>query len=272
VSIRQPDKRAAAKVRGFTLVELLVVISIISLLMSILLPSLSGAREMGKRVHCASNLRSFTYAWMMYAGDNDDDLCSADTQWDILQPKYCWVADGDDIPTNDIGGTAEAIRSGVLWDYAGRVLELYECKSDTSKLLRSYALSRTMNGKSCNCEHDNIRPFRSLTDIRAASTKMVFVDAGAKDGVKWLDGSFCCVKQIDAIPPKWFRSDSRNITARHGGGTNMSFADGHCEYFKYSDPRTVGLADWTIGADDASPGNPDLEKYVQLLWGSGVWN
>jgi len=268
VSIRQPNKKTELKPAGFTLIELLVVISIISLLMSILLPSLSGARELGKRAHCLANIRGLTQAWMIYAHNNDDYLCSADTEWDVLEPKYSWVADGEDMPTNDIGGTAQAIKDGVLWDDAGRVLDLYKCKSDTSELLRSYSISRAMNGKS---EHDNIRPFRTWSGIRSSSTKMVFVDAGAKDGVRWLDGSFCSVKKIDDIPPEWFVSDTRNITARHGGGANMSFADGHVEHFKYSDPRTVDLANWTIEADEASPENPDLEKYVQLLWGKGVW-
>ncbi|NLX15008.1 MAG: prepilin-type N-terminal cleavage/methylation domain-containing protein, partial [Phycisphaerales bacterium] len=52
---------------GFTLIELLVVVAIIALLISILLPSLSRAREAARRTVCLTNLRSITQASLLYA-------------------------------------------------------------------------------------------------------------------------------------------------------------------------------------------------------------
>jgi len=70
---RSQANRARAAVggrRAFTMVELLVVIGIVVLLLSILLPAVSAARERSRRTACLSNLRQIGAAMIMYANQS----------------------------------------------------------------------------------------------------------------------------------------------------------------------------------------------------------
>lgn len=65
-------RNSSGRTRGFTLVELLVVIGIIALLVSILMPTLSRAKIQANTAKCLSNLRQIGQAFHLYANDHKD--------------------------------------------------------------------------------------------------------------------------------------------------------------------------------------------------------
>lgn len=68
--MRRITRRKRGSPRGFSLVELLVVIGIVALLISVMLPTLCASKERANRVKCASNLRQIGMGLRLYANDN----------------------------------------------------------------------------------------------------------------------------------------------------------------------------------------------------------
>jgi prepilin-type N-terminal cleavage/methylation domain-containing protein len=87
---------------GFTLVEMLVVVSILGVLSALLFPTFARSRESGRRTSCQSNLRQIGLGLLQYVGDWDEkypntffgDLTGADaTPWQAsgVQGRYKWM-------------------------------------------------------------------------------------------------------------------------------------------------------------------------------------
>jgi prepilin-type processing-associated H-X9-DG protein len=102
---------------------------------------------------------------------------------------------------------------------------------------------------------------KKRTDIRRPGERFVFLDDGGV-GDAHLGGWTTYVKE-----EKWW--DPPPI--RHGVGTNFSFADGHSEYWKWKDPRTLELGWRAIeikrAIRDLQPGNEDIRRCQYALWG-----
>jgi len=86
---------------GFTLIELLVVIAIIAILAAILFPVFAQARASARQTTCASNLKQFALASLMYAQDYDETLPRVDNNGHCYWPETpCALPDWGD-PRDD---------------------------------------------------------------------------------------------------------------------------------------------------------------------------
>jgi prepilin-type N-terminal cleavage/methylation domain-containing protein/prepilin-type processing-associated H-X9-DG protein len=245
---------------GFTLIELLVVIAIIAVLMAILMPTLKQAREQGKRASCLNNLRQLILAWNLYADDNDGKMVCGNTNRYIEgQPnKNAWVYWES---TGTITDKIQGIKEGYLYPYCND-LKLYKCPTGVRDEVATYAIIDNMNGHP-EIEGVTPPPLKNRVQIRNTTTQIVFLDEGRLSPSSWT---------IYYYQERWWDQ----ITTRHGNGTNFGFADGHSEYWKWKDPRTIEIANidynnWQStgrnGALATSPGNEDLHRVQRGTWG-----
>jgi prepilin-type N-terminal cleavage/methylation domain-containing protein len=234
-----PHAGRASALRAFTLVELLVVIGIIALLISILIPALSRARDQANRAKCMAHLKQLTSAWMMYANDNKGRLVRSETYPanPAAKDPGGWVWDG---PGYD------PIKNGTLFKYLNLV-EVYQCPSETVQDRTSGNLrerSYSINGY-CNGSWPTYPAVNQITRIKRSAEIFVFIEELDYRG--WNQGSFVIEDPFNFVdyPPSW-----------HLRGACLSFADGHCESWQWADKRTLKIrANYTVSLD-----NPDFTR------------
>ena len=110
---------------GFTLVELLVVISIIALLLAILMPSLQKVREQAKMIACLSNQRQVGIAMNMYLAENEDTFYEY-LEGSGISPAYRECGQGG-IPFNENDWRP-------LNEYV-KTYEVWKCPSDKGRVM-----------------------------------------------------------------------------------------------------------------------------------------
>ncbi len=241
---------------AFTLIELLVVIAVIAILMAILMPALNRAREQGKRAACLNNLRQMMTGWIMYADENEDKIVPANPQF----TGGGWVVyPSSTNPTQE--EKIKGVRAGLLYSYCPEV-KMYKCPTGVRGEVVTYAVTDCMNGYDLISGTKTLMVYRRAK-IKRADSRIVFLDEGRLSPNSWT---------LYYDQERWWDQ----VTARHGDGTNFGFADGHSEYWKWKDPRTLEIAksdydQWqnTLrnGSMANSPGNEDLHAVQRAVWG-----
>lgn len=233
--------------RGFTLIELLVVIAIIALLISILIPSLSHAREAAKRTVCASNLRGLMQAVYLYANDHRDQIVSAGlAHGGATDEQAAWLNQ----LRKDYGGDENIARCpsdySKYWDTP--LLPPPEDTSGTDGTTDGaqdeQALKPRLRRTSYATNYYTVKeiggqgPYNELTMVTRPQSTVLMVELAA-------EGDFAAA---DHVHPETWWSNPAKLAAeqmdykRHLGRANYSFFDGHARVHKFEDTFSIDLS------------------------------
>jgi prepilin-type N-terminal cleavage/methylation domain-containing protein/prepilin-type processing-associated H-X9-DG protein len=238
--------------RGFTLVELLVVVSIIALLISILVPNLGRAKELTRRTYCQTNLHGLGRAWVMYWSDygamrTPQQFNPNAGVLDIISQYNFLVWAGQDATT----GPPNYVNAGVL--YKKKAVgngNMYYCP--TVQANRGWPWFGNSGGGFIGPGSPNAWPVVNATKTRMSySTRrmLTYSDqsiAGLTDGNDpLLKATMILLAGMDGVKTAGsFSFMADNFTSMtlalysHVPGVNVQYLDGHVSYWK--DPTWDG--------------------------------
>jgi prepilin-type processing-associated H-X9-DG protein/prepilin-type N-terminal cleavage/methylation domain-containing protein len=231
---------------AFTLVEMLTVIGILALLLAILLPTLSRARDQADRARCLNNVRQTVLAWTLYCHDNGDKLPpNVDGRFGGFTN---WVAGYMNDPS-------DATNSQLLVDGSRSLLgpyikapAVFKCPADETAHVRSVSMNCRLNPtreigvppRWVGGEGAKFHTFKSLSDIAYADRIFVVLDenpVSINDPYFAVDMSDTGTPEGEGSAQPYFMIDYPG--ASHSRGATVSFADGHVEVHHWLEPSTL---------------------------------
>jgi prepilin-type N-terminal cleavage/methylation domain-containing protein/prepilin-type processing-associated H-X9-DG protein len=218
---------------GFTLIELMVVISIISMLAAIMFPAFSAARAKARSTVCLSNIKQLGMALLLYADDYDEGFAPFDYKIDDEHWQY-WYG----LQTGTWPDFKYDLTKGLLEEYKHNVAIMHCPGFDPTHPMYGRGLGYGYNIMIGGNSLMNRKPSR-LAQLQRPSDTIVFADAALHyDPASW-DWPpkivFDTWESTMIVPPSILQSwgypsmEYRFHDPRHFNRANVFFADGHAK-------------------------------------------